>query len=153
MWICPCPRHEDIRGSVEVELHPFSTSALHEGKWSASNPVPVSNQYRGSFQGAKRPNRDADHSPPSTGEVTPPTCLRGMDRNNLTCSHPVLTPQWTWGLWMQVAISTVPQMTQWHGTEFQNLTPPHCKCEIRTATCDHVPNISTSGHKYQNQIK
>jgi hypothetical protein len=48
------------------------------------------NGYRGSFQGVQRPRREGIHSPASSAEArnehsytsTPPTCLRGVCRDN-----------------------------------------------------------------------
>jgi hypothetical protein len=52
----------------------------------------VFNGYRGSFPGVKRPQREVDHSSPSSAVVrnewsytsAPPICLHGMDMDNST---------------------------------------------------------------------
>ena len=68
----------------------FSSSEIIQ-TGSGAHPASLFNRYQGLFPGVRRPERDADHSPPSNAEVknewgyssTPPICFHGVDRGNL----------------------------------------------------------------------
>ena len=70
-----------------VEVFLFTTS-----KRALGPPILLHNGYWGSFPGAKRPGRKAEHSPQSTIKVkndriytsTPPVWLKDVCRDNLT---------------------------------------------------------------------
>jgi hypothetical protein len=55
-------------------------------------PTFIFSGYRGSFAGAKRPECEVNHSPPSSSQVkkrwsytsTPPICLYDVDRDKFT---------------------------------------------------------------------
>jgi hypothetical protein len=72
---------------------------LSSPDWIWDPPSLLFNKYRDSYLRAKRPEREVDHSPPSSAEVknewsytsAPPACLHSVDRNNFTVTWPHLS--------------------------------------------------------------